>query len=475
MRALKLSTETWSSKQVFILAAVGSAVGLGNLWKFPYITGENGGGAFVLVYLGCVLLLGLPVLISEIAIGRAGQANPVQTMAVLAHKKGGSRFWSLLGVNGLLASALILSFYTVIAGWGLAYFVHSVQGVFQDISAQQASTHLDELLASPHELLFWHSVMTLLTVVIVARGIRKGLENALNFLVPGLFIVLLVLLGYATTTGGFERSWSFLFAADFSKLSWQSVLVAMGHAFFTLSIGLGTMMVYGSYFAKEHSIVKASVWIAGVDTLVALLAGLVIFSIVFANGLEPSAGPGLLFQTLPIAFGQMSGGWFFGTLFFALVVFAALTSAISLLEPSVSWLTQRFGIARVKAAWGLGAAIWLLGVGSVLSFNAWQEVHFLGERTFFESLDFVTTNIMLPMGGLFMVVFVAWVFEERDRVTEIDLPANLRRGFLWNLRWVVPVVILWVFASNLVTGTQVYWLMSGALLLYAAYITKVMR
>ncbi|WP_127471011.1 sodium-dependent transporter [Thiomicrorhabdus aquaedulcis] len=483
MPSLKLSNkvsstvlrETWSTKRIFILAAVGSAVGLGNLWKFPYITGENGGGAFVLVYLGCVLLLGLPILMSEITLGRAGQGNPVHTMQVLAKRQGASRLWSLLGVNGLLAGALILSFYTVIAGWGVAYFFDSAQGVFQTMSAQQASEHLTVLLANPLQLLWWHTVVTVLTVWIVARGVRKGLEVALNFMMPALLLILLVLLGYAMTTTGFEQSVQFMFAADFSKLSWQAVLVAMGHAFFTLSIGLGTMMVYGSYFERQHSIASASLWVAVVDTLVALLAGVVIFSIVFANGLATGSGPGLLFSTLPIAFGQMSGGWFFGTLFFALVVFAALTSAISLLEPSVSWLNQRFGIGRIKAACGLGFATWLLGVGTVLSFNMWQNVHFMGTRTLFESLDFMTTNIMLPLGGMFMAVFVAWVFKDQDRAQEMALPKRFSAVFLLNLKWFVPVAILWIFASNLVTGQAVWWVMIGALALYGLYVKSVLQ
>jgi len=231
MGQLKLSTDAWSSQTVFILAAVGSAVGLGNLWKFPYITGENGGGAFVLVYLACVLLIGIPVLMSEIALGRAGKANPVQAMSNLARENGASRLWALLGLNGVLAGALVLSFYTVIAGWAVSYFVQSISGAFVDISASEAGTHFEGLMASPYELLFWHTVMTLATIYIVSKGVKKGLEKAISLMLPALLLILLVLLGYATTTGAFGQSFNFLFAADFSKLTWESVLIAMGHAF----------------------------------------------------------------------------------------------------------------------------------------------------------------------------------------------------------------------------------------------------
>ena len=469
MGQLKLSKESWSSQKIFVLAAVGSAVGLGNIWKFPYITGENGGGAFVLVYLACILLIGIPVLLSELVLGRAGKANPVQAMSNLARENGASRLWAALGFNGVLAGALILSFYTVIAGWALAYFFQSLSGDFNAITAEAVGENFSSLLASPYELLFWHTVVTLFTVVIVSKGIKSGIEKAISFMMPGLLLILLVLLGYATTTGSFGQSFTFLFSADFSKLTWESVLVAMGHAFFTLSIGLGTMMVYGSYLSKDFSIVKAGLWIGFADTMIALLAGLVIFSIVFANGMEPGAGPGLLFQTLPVAFGQMAGGWFFGTLFFALVVMAALSSAISLIEPVVSWFEQNWGIQRNRAAWILGTIIWFVGVGTVLSFNEWSDVHFIGERTFFDSLDFVTTNIMLPLGGLLMAVFVAWVMKPEERFDELGLSSSWMNRLLFALKWIAPVAVIIVFASNLVESENVLLLIGVALVIYIIY------
>jgi len=475
MAKLKVSTQSWSSQTVFIMAAVGSAVGLGNIWKFPYITGENGGGAFVLVYLACVLAIGIPVLISEVALGRMGKANPVQAMAHLAKETGASRHWMWLGVNGVVAGILILSFYTVIAGWALAYLFESANGQFQGVTAFEVQTHFSALLASPGQLIFWHSLVVLFTVVTVARGVKSGLEKAINFMMPGLFLILLVLIGYATTTSGFGQSLAFLFNPDFSKLTWQAVLVAMGHAFFTLSIGMGTMMVYGSYMRRDYSIVKAGIWIAFMDTLVALLAGIVIFSIVFANGLEPGAGPGLLFQTLPVAFGHMTAGWLFGTLFFLLVVMAALSSAISLIEPAVSWVEQRWGVSRVKAAWGLGTLCWLLGLGTVLSFNDWKEIHFLGDRTFFDSLDFITANIMLPLGGVMMAIFMGWVLTASQRNAHLGLSETWLKVFTFDLRYVASVAVIMVFVSNLVEGGQVWLLAGGFLGLYLLYVWQIRK
>ncbi|MBE0494185.1 MAG: sodium-dependent transporter [Thiomicrospira sp.] len=474
MSLLKLSTQSWSSQTVFIMAAVGSAVGLGNIWKFPYIAGDNGGGAFVLVYLACILIIGLPILLSEIALGRTGQANPVQAMANVAHESNASRLWSGLGFNGVLAGLLILSFYTVIAGIAVAYFVTSVQGAFVDISSQQAQELFEAKVASPWELLFWHSLVTVFTIVIVSKGIRSGLEKAINFMMPGLLIILLVLLGYATTTGFFGASVAFMFTPDFSKLSWEAVLVALGHAFFTLSIGLGTMMAYGAYVNQNMSIVKASVWIVLMDTLIAMMAGLVIFSVVFANDLAPGAGPGLLFQTLPIAFGQMVGGWFFGSLFFLLVVMAALSSAISLIEPAVSWFEQNWGYSRKKSAWMLGSVAWLIGLGTVLSFNYWEDIKLLGDRNFFATVDFLTSSIMLPLGGLFIGVFVAWTMRADLKAQQIDLQRWVMALFNFSLRYVTPFAIILVFAYNL-SQTYIVPIMLISVAIYVVYVLRLLR
>lgn len=444
------SPTIWSSQTAFILAAVGSAVGLGNLWKFPYITGENGGGAFVLVYLACVLLIGLPVLMAEIGLGRRGAASPPEAMRKLAKDNGASKLWWLLGLNGILAGVLILSFYTVIAGWAGAYFYDSFIGELNNINAKQAGEHFDALIANPMHLLFWHTILMVATIIVVSKGLKSGIEKAITYMMPALLVLLLILLGYAMTTSGFGQSVSFLFNPDFSKLTWNSVLIAMGHAFFTLSIGLGTMMVYGSYLSKKHSIVKASIWISFADTLVALIAGMVIFSIVFSNGMEAGSGPGLLFQTLPVAFGQMTGGWFFGTLFFGLVVIAAFSSAISLIEPAISWVIGRWKMTRTGASWLVGFLTWLVGVGTVLSFSDWSEVYFLTDKNFFDTLDYITTNIMLPLGGLFIAVFFGWILTKEQIKNELNLQASSLALFLNILKYITPIAVSIVFVSNLI-------------------------
>jgi len=306
----------WSSRFAFILAATGSAVGLGNIWKFPYITGENGGGAFVIVYLLCVLLIGIPIMMAETMLGRRSRQNPINTMITLADEAGADKNWHYLGWMGVAAGFLILSYYSVIAGWASAYVLKAFTGSFFGADAAAIKVIFDDFVASPVKLLFWHSLFMLATMLIVVRGVNTGLEKAVRFLMPSLFVLLILMVAYAMTTDSYDQGVKFLFTPDFSKLTGNGVLTAMGHAFFTLSLGMGAIMVYGSYLPKDVSISKTVFLIAGTDTVVALLAGIAIFPIVFASGLEPAAGPGLIFQTLPIAFGNMTGGWFFGILFF---------------------------------------------------------------------------------------------------------------------------------------------------------------
>lgn len=440
----------WSSRMAFILAATGSAVGLGNIWKFPYITGENGGGAFVLIYLLCIVLIGTPIMMSEILLGRRGRQSPINTMRALAREEGRSRHWQWLGWTGVVAGFLILSYYSVVAGWALAYVVKTANGVFTHVTSVQVGEIFDGLVSSPGHLLFWHTVFMTMTMVVVGRGVKSGLEQAVRFLMPSLFILLLVLVGYSMSSGAFAQGIEFLFSPDFSKLGGESVLTAMGHAFFTLSLGMGAIMVYGSYLPKNTSITQASFYIAGADTLVALLASMTIFPIVFANGLEPGAGPGLIFQTLPIAFGQMWGGAFFGTLFFVLLVFAAWTSAISLIEPAVAWLVENHNVSRVKASVIAGIATWLVGIGTALSFNAWKHIKLLG-LTFFDLLDKLTANIMLPLGGVAIAVFVAWILSRESTRSELNLGDGA--GYtIWRflVRYISPVAVMIVFIFELV-------------------------
>ena len=435
----------WSSRWIFILAATGSAVGLGNIWKFPYMTGQNGGGAFVLIYLICIAALGIPLMMAEVLLGRRGRQSPVNTMRTLAKEENASPHWEWLGWSGIVAGFCILSYYSVIAGWTLAYILKAVTGAFTGLDAQGTSGMFKEFLAHPAELLFWHTLFMLLTMIVVARGVQQGLEKAVRVLMPALFMLLVILVGYALSTHAFGQGFSFMFKPDFSRISTEGILAAMGQAFFTLSLGMGAIMIYGSYMPKDASIAKTSILVALADTVVALLAGIAIFPIVFANGLEPAAGPRLIFVTLPIGFGKMAGGMFFGTLFFVLLTFAAWSSSISLIEPFVAWLVETKGMSRNKACWVSGGLAWILGWGTVFSFNIWGGATLFG-KTFFDLLDFMASNIMLPLGGLMIGVFAAWILKKDSSIDELAL-GEKGAYQLWLLlaRYVAPFGIGLVF------------------------------
>jgi NSS family neurotransmitter:Na+ symporter len=444
----------WSSRLAFILAATGSAVGLGNIWKFPYIAGENGGGAFVLVYLACIAVIGIPIMMAEVLIGRRGRQSPVNTMRTLATEAHASRAWVLLGWAGVLAGFLILSYYSVIAGWALAYVFRTGSGLFTGLTADGVQSIFNSLVSDPERLLVWHTIFITMTMVVVARGVRGGLEKAVKFLMPALFVLLFVLVGFAWNSGSFQQGLDFLFQPDFSKLSGNGILIAMGHAFFTLSLGMGAIMVYGSYLPAGTSIAKVSIAVSLMDTLVALLAGMAIFPIVFANGLEPGAGPGLIFQTLPIAFGHMDYGAFFGMLFFVLLVFAAWSSAISLIEPAVAWLVENKGMTRVSASVAAGFMTWLFGLMTVFSFNLWSEFKPLSafevfaDSTVFDLLDYLTANIMLPLGGLLIAIFAAWKMSRASTIDELGM-GNRFFYPLWRflVRYITPIAVIIVFLS----------------------------
>ena len=436
----------WSSKLAFIMAATGSAVGLGNIWKFPYITGENGGGAFVMVYLICIALVGIPIMMAETMLGRRAKQSPINALKALSQEAEAHENWHYLGWLGVTAGFLILSYYSVIAGWASAYVFKSLSGAFSGQGSAEIKALFEQFVASPLQLTCWHSAFMAVTMWVVARGVRGGLEKAVQFMMPSLFLILLILVGYAMTTGHYSQGLSFLFAPDFSKISGQSILIAMGHSFFTLSLGMGAIMVYGAYLPGHVSISKATLLVAGADTAVALLAGVAIFPLVFANQLEPSAGPGLIFQTLPIAFGQMTAGNVIGTLFFILVVFAALSSSISLIEPMVAWLIENHGFKRSHACWVAGAAAWLLGLGTVLSFNHWSEVKLFG-HTFFELLDYLTANIMLPVGGFFVAIFAGWVMLREHSESELEMSPMFYEIWRILVRYVAPAAVFVVFLS----------------------------
>lgn len=437
----------WSSRWAFILAATGSAVGLGNIWRFPYITGQYGGGAFVLLYIMCVLLIAMPIMVSEIMLGRRGRQSPINTMYSLAEEEGLSTGWRYLGWLGVVAGFMILSFYSVIAGWTLDYIYRAGSGSFSGVTDTEILSIFNGLLGNPELLIVLHTVFMSFTVIIVSMGVQSGLERAVKFLMPALFILLLIMVGYAMSTPAFDQGLSYLFKPDFSKLSGEGVLAAMGQAFFSLSLGMGAIMVYGSYLSSRASIVRTSISIVIMDTSVAILAGMAIFPLVFAYGLEPESGPGLIFVTLPIAFGQMPYGQFFGTAFFVLLMFAAWTSSISLLEPAVAWLVENRDMNRVRAAALAGLMAWMLGIGSVFSFNIWQDAK-LFDKTYFDIMDYLTSNVMLPLGGLLIAIFSAWLMPRRSSVDELKLGDGLAYKS-WRLlaRYLAPVGVLIIFLN----------------------------
>lgn len=435
----------WSSRWSFILATAGSAIGLGNIWKFPYMTGVNGGSAFVLVFLACIAVVGIPLMMCEIMLGRRAQRNPVDGMAALAREAGATTLWRWVGIMGLVAGLLILAFYSVIAGWVLDYVVRAASGAFKGIDGAMAQSQFDAFLAAPLELGLWHTLFIVMTMSVVARGVNSGLEKANNILMPALFAILLVLLGYSLAEGDVARSAHFMFAPDFSKVTPVAVLSALGHAFFSLSLGMGAVMVYGSYLQRHVSIARTSLFVALADTGVGLLVGLAIFALVFANGLEPAAGPGLIFQTLPIAFGKMPGGAFIGTLFFLLVAFAAWTSAISLVEPAIAWLIENTRLTRRQAAWLIGLIDWVLGIAVLLSFSAWKDVRLLFGLNIFDTLDKLTTNILLPLGGLLMALFAGWVMKTHHVQEELNVSSRPYRLWRFTIRFVSPLAIIAIF------------------------------
>lgn len=449
--------EQFATRSGFLYAAIGSAVGLGNIWRFPFITGENGGGAFVLLYLVFIFTLGVPAMIAMVVIGRRGRQSPINSTHVLAVAERKSPRWKYLGWLTVLAAYMALTFFSVVAGWTLDYMVMSARGAFAGIDAEASAQLFETVQNSPGRMAVWHGFFVLLTIFIVARGIRGGLEAAVKFMMPALFVILVILVIYGAFAADMAGALRFMFEPDFSKLDNPRVyLLALGQAFFSLSVGGGGIIAYGAYMAKEVSIVKSSVIIATADTAAALLAGLAIFSIVLSYNLEAAGGPGLIFVSLPIAFGQMPGGLFFGTLFFVLVFFAALSTSISMLESLVSWFEDK-GMSRPLMAAAAGGLAWIIGLASVFSFNIWSEftpLAFLEAfegATIFRILDFVTANIAIPISAFLITVFVGWVMSKEATMDELamgDGPAY--RSWRIIMRYVAPAAIAAIFVFNFI-------------------------
>ncbi len=440
----------WGSGLGFVLACAGSAVGLGNLWKFPYITGEYGGGAFVLVYLICIALVGFPLLYAEMVIGKRGGKDVMGALRKLTKGSAPGRKW-VTAVTGFMAVAsgfLILSFYSVVAGWAIHFLIISLGLIPMDDGAAAAFGAAGSKVMSST----WHTVFMIMTALIVSAGIHKGIEVLCKILMPILVGILVLLFGYCCIKMDIGASLSFLFKPDFGKLNGEAIIEALGHAFFTLSLGMGAMLTYGSYVKHDEHVVRDGFWVALLDTLIALLAGSVIFAVVFHFGHEPSGGPGLLFMTLPDLFAQMPGGVIVASSFFLLVVFAAWSSAVSLLEVVVAYFVDEKGVPRKMATWVMAGFIWLLGMASATGI----ELTLFSDKPqgVLDILDNLTTRYMLPLGGLLIAIIAGWWISETDRSSGFKAFSPTRGhqiSAVWTvlIRYVTPVLVLLVILAKM--------------------------
>jgi NSS family neurotransmitter:Na+ symporter len=454
------SQEHWSSRLTFLMASIGFAVGLGNIWRFPYVVGENGGSAFVLVYLVFAFGIGVPLVMAEWTIGRrgSGAASASGCIRAVARQSSSSLAWGNVGGIAVLAVFMLMLFYTVIAGWTMDYLVRAASGAFQGITAERSAAMFDSLMTNPLRLGFWHTVVVLITVYINSRGIKGGIEKAVNVLMPALFVSLLLMVGYASAVGDFGATVEFLLTPDFSRVTSDTMLMALGQAFFSIGIAMAVMITYGSYLDSQTSIPRNAFIVVGADTLVALLAGFAIFPLVFAHGLEPDSGAGLVFQTLPIAFGDLPVGQIFSSIFFLLLIAAAITSCIGNFAPVVAWTEEKFSVSHAKAAGIAGFMMWLLGLGTVFSFNLLSEFHplsFIGRfesMTIYDSLDFIMSNVLLPVGAFLTALFIGW-FTSKDSIREeMGLPDGMAFT-TWRIliRFVVPIAVAVIFVVS-ITG-----------------------
>jgi NSS family neurotransmitter:Na+ symporter len=436
------SHEQWSSKFGFLMAAVGFAVGLGNIWRFPYVTGENGGAAFVMVYLACAFAIGVPILMAEIMTGRRGRLSPPGSMRAVALAEGKSRHWQWAGGLNLLAAFTIEVVYCVVAGWVLLYLFEALFTGFSGVDATSAELAFTAALNDIPGLLLWSVFGLAIAGAIVFSGVQQGIERAVKVLMPTLFGLLVLLAIYNVFAGGFEEAVAYLFTADFSKVNGGMILAAIGQAFFSIGVAMAGMMTFGAYLPKNVSIGGSVLIIIVADTVVALVAGLVIFPAVFNYGLDPAGGAGLIFQTLPVAFAQMPGGHIVGVLFFLLLSVAAITSMVGLIEPLVSWLEERRGIARPSGTLMVISATAAMSVISVLSYNVWAGVSVFGVDLN-TALDFLPNQIMLPLGGLLIAIFAGWFVSKSSAKEELALGSEaLFEIWHWLIRYLVPLAVL---------------------------------
>jgi len=442
----------WSSKFGFILAAAGSAIGLGNIWRFPYTAGESGGAAFILVYLGFVLLIGVPVILAELSIGRRTERNPVGAFKALVPGK----FWPVVGGLGVLTGFGILSFYTVVAGWTLGYLYQALTGAFgHELTAEESNVIFGQLVANPLLAIALGGVFLLLTAAVVQGGISGGIERAAKILMPIFFVLLVVLAVRCATLEGAREGLEFMFKPDFSKLSVQAVANALGQALFSLSLGMGAMITFGSYLPKDENLHFSGVSVALFDTLIAILGGLIIFPALFHAGADPQAGPGLVFVVMPTIFHTLPAGTLFSIAFYALLAIAALTSTISLLEVIVAYFVDERGWHRSTASWGLAAFCFALSIPSALSVGANGFLSSLAGRGFLDLMSIVFGNYALSTGAFLICVFVGWKWGVKNALEEIQggghvLPAAGFWSFL--IRYLCPAAVLVVLSYIVITG-----------------------
>lgn len=436
----------WSGRLAFVLAAAGSAVGLGNMWKFPYITGTNGGGAFVLIYLLCIAVVGIPIFIAELYIGQQGQKNAVEAFEVV-HKN--RTPWRGIGAVGILSAVLILSFYSVVGGWVLDFEFRSIIGEFMMESDDKIKATLGSLFENSHRQLFWHLIFMGLAVGVVIGGVKNGLERWNKILMPALITILVGLFFYSTSLDGFGRSMGFLFSFNWENLTAAGVLEAVGHAFFTLSLGMGAIITYGSYLQKRTELARTAMMVAFLDTAIALIAGAVIFSIVFTYGFEAGSGPSLMFETLPMLFVKLTGGFWVSIVFFLLVAVAALTSAVSLLEVIVAYWEEKHNMKRWKATLLWGLIIWAVGVLCVLSISGDSP----GGIDFFGIFDMLTSQYFLPIGGLLISLFFGWVLGPRAVEHVVGKEAQwAAQGLLWTSRVLAPLAVAIAVGNKIINS-----------------------
>lgn len=447
----------WGTRLGFIMAAAGSAVGLGNIWKFPYIAGNNGGGAFVLVYLFCIGLVGLPILVAELMIGRHTRKDAIGAFRALEPRR---PWWRTPGWVSVSAAFIISSYYSVVAGWTLDYIYRAAIGSFSLSDTATIEGLFGSLLADGSRQTLGHLLFTLLCLGIVSAGVQKGIERWNKILMPLLFALLTLLFINGMFSPGAAQGLAFMFSPDFSQLSASSILEAMGHSFFTLSLGMAAMITYGSYLPKDTDLFTASLRIASLDTLIAIMAGLAIFPIVFSVGMAPAAGPGLIFKTVPVVLAQIPGGALLAIVFFLLLAFAALTSNVSLIEAQVAYLIDERSWPRKKAAATIAGLAFIVGIPSALSYNVLANVTFIGNRSFFDSADLIASNYLLPLSGLLVSIYVGWFW--RGSAEKEELLAGGRTWVYplwhWLIRYIAPLAVALVLYYKMEEAGLIHYL-----------------